>query len=231
MEFASEMILAAMHKNLRVREIPLGYRERVGESKLNAWGDGWRHVRLIVRMSPHLVLWHPGLFLTGLAIALFGVSVFDPGGMAVGSLMWQPVFFSTTLLVLGLTAALGGAVLAHHSPTAPPRVRRAFAWVADPEFGRWTLRAGTALGLAGLSLDAALLVAWLRATSMPLYERLTFAGLAQAMLLSGTLLAAFALLYRMLTSGATAETSAALVVETAPPVASVPLVVKQAGAI
>ncbi len=204
MEFASEMLIAAVRHDLRVQEIPMGYRPRIGDSKLNTWADGWRHVRLILSMSPHLVLWNPGLLLTGLAIALFGFSVFAPTGMDVGSLTWQPIFFSTTLLVVGLTASLAGAVLAHHSPTASARVRLAFAWVADPGFSRWNLRVGAFLGLVGLSLDGGLLAVWLRGSAMSLDERLTLGGLAQAMVLSGTLLTAFALLYRMLTSAARA---------------------------
>src|SRR6266516_8068218 len=44
MEFASEMILKAAKRNLRVGETPIEYHPRVGESKLNTFRDGWRHL-------------------------------------------------------------------------------------------------------------------------------------------------------------------------------------------
>lgn len=198
MEFASEMLIRATQHELRVLEIPLGYRERVGESKLNTWADGMRHLRLILRLSPHLLLWHPGLALAATALAMFGLSLLDPAGVNIGSVTWQPIFLSSTLLVLGIAATLTAAVLGHHLPTASPTVRRTFAWVAERSFILWTRRVGLGLALGGIGLDLALLVLWRRHVALPLYERLALAGLAQALLLTGTLLTAFAVLYNLL---------------------------------
>ena len=44
MEFASEMVFKAYRRGLRVSEVPIDYYPRVGESKLNRFGDAWRHV-------------------------------------------------------------------------------------------------------------------------------------------------------------------------------------------
>ena len=52
MEFASEMIVKAAKRHLRIMELPVQYRRRIGTSKLESVGDGWRHVRFILLYSP-----------------------------------------------------------------------------------------------------------------------------------------------------------------------------------
>jgi len=72
MEFASEMILKASKRKLHVGEIPIDYQPRVGESKLNTWRDGWRHLRFMLLYSSTFLFLIPGgaLLLLGLAIML-----------------------------------------------------------------------------------------------------------------------------------------------------------------
>jgi glycosyltransferase involved in cell wall biosynthesis len=72
MEFASEMILKASKRRLRVGEIPIEYQQRIGESKLNTWRDGWRHLRFMLLYSSTFLFLIPGfvLLLLGLAIML-----------------------------------------------------------------------------------------------------------------------------------------------------------------
>lgn len=48
MEFASEMIIEVTKAKLRIIEIPIQYRERIGKSKLNFISDGLRHLKLIL---------------------------------------------------------------------------------------------------------------------------------------------------------------------------------------
>jgi glycosyltransferase involved in cell wall biosynthesis len=45
MEFASEMVVRASECGLKVKQIPIYYRKRIGNSKLHAISDGLRHVR------------------------------------------------------------------------------------------------------------------------------------------------------------------------------------------
>ncbi len=52
MEFASEMVFKAYRRGLTVSEVPIDYYPRVGESKLNRFGDAWRHVRFMLLYSP-----------------------------------------------------------------------------------------------------------------------------------------------------------------------------------
>ncbi len=49
MEFASEMIIEAANRGVRIAEVPIGTAPRAGgESKLRTWRDGCRHLWLIV---------------------------------------------------------------------------------------------------------------------------------------------------------------------------------------
>lgn len=48
MEFASEMLIDAKRKGLRMTEIPICYRRRIGNSKMRSFRDGWRHMKLIL---------------------------------------------------------------------------------------------------------------------------------------------------------------------------------------
>jgi len=49
MEFALEMLIKAAKNNLRIREVPITYSKRIGESKLNSFTDTIRHLRLMSR--------------------------------------------------------------------------------------------------------------------------------------------------------------------------------------
>jgi glycosyltransferase involved in cell wall biosynthesis len=49
MEFASELIVSAVQRDLTIAQVPVPYRRRLGgEVKLRTFSDGWRHLRLVV---------------------------------------------------------------------------------------------------------------------------------------------------------------------------------------
>ncbi|MDW7726920.1 MAG: glycosyltransferase family 2 protein [Candidatus Methanoperedens sp.] len=68
MEFASEMLIEAGRKKLRVMEIPITYYPRQTPSKLHTWGDGWRHLRFMMLYNPRPFFSIPGLLLASLGI-------------------------------------------------------------------------------------------------------------------------------------------------------------------
>lgn len=198
MEFASEMLVRASRASLRVTEVSLGYRPRVGESKLRAWTDGWRHVRLIAGLSPPMLLWYPGLALVLASLIGFWFS-FGTGAGPVGSATWQPLFFSPTMLIFGLASLLAASVLGYHLPSSPSRVKDRFAWIAAPTFRRLSWHVGAWTFLAGACIDIYLFVAAIRHMQILVHDRIALAGLSQALMLSGILLLVFAALYRVLT--------------------------------
>lgn len=72
MEFASEMVIEAARKNIKIAEIPITYYPREGESKLSSFADGWRHLRFMMLYRPTPFLLGPGLIalLVGLILTL-----------------------------------------------------------------------------------------------------------------------------------------------------------------
>ena len=68
MEFASEMIIEAARKRLRIMEIPVTYYPRKTPSKLHSWGDGWRHLRFMMLYNPT-----PFFYIPGILLFIFGI--------------------------------------------------------------------------------------------------------------------------------------------------------------
>jgi len=87
MEFASEMVFKAYRRGLTVSEIPIDYYPRVGESKLNRFGDAWRHVRFMLLYSPSWLYLYPGAALLGLGIV--GMLALATGPVDILGRTWQ----------------------------------------------------------------------------------------------------------------------------------------------
>lgn len=113
MEFASEMIVEAVKKGLRIREVPISYHKRKNKnSKLSSFSDGWRHLKFMLMFAPDFLFTYPGvsLALAGLfliALAFLKVHVrFTPGtqSMIAGSLLailgYQTLFFGAFAKIL-----------------------------------------------------------------------------------------------------------------------------------
>jgi len=197
MEFASEMLIRASQEGLRIIERPLGYRPRVGRSKLAAVADGWRHLQLILLLAPQLLLFWPGVVLLTLGLALSVLSLLYPVGFALGALHWQPVFLAPILVVLGTMGALAGAVVAYHSTLTSPRAVARFAAVGDRRFTGGCITAGAVALLGGLVLEIVLFAFWVGDGSAP-SRALALAGIAQALVIAGVVMSVFGVLYRIL---------------------------------
>ncbi|HMS63514.1 MAG TPA: glycosyltransferase family 2 protein [Solirubrobacteraceae bacterium] len=108
MEFASEMVIRAARRGLVIEQFPIEYHPRGGESKLDTWSDGWRHLRFLLVHSPTHLFIIPGLVMTALGalamlvvvsqIDIFGRS-WDFHAEIAGSLL---VIIGTQVVGLGL---------------------------------------------------------------------------------------------------------------------------------
>ena len=49
MPFSEELKVEAWKRGLRCAEVPIDYRPRVGEVKLNTWRDGWRNLKFLLK--------------------------------------------------------------------------------------------------------------------------------------------------------------------------------------
>jgi glycosyltransferase involved in cell wall biosynthesis len=68
MEFASEMVIRAAKEHLDIRQFPIEYHPRGGESKLSSFRDGWRHLRFLLVHSPTHLFLIPGLVMATLGL-------------------------------------------------------------------------------------------------------------------------------------------------------------------
>jgi glycosyltransferase involved in cell wall biosynthesis len=78
MEFASEMIIRAIHCKLRMRECDIIYHARVGVSKLDSFQDGWRHLRFMLLHSPTMTMLLPGMLVWGIGLVMAIPVAFGP---------------------------------------------------------------------------------------------------------------------------------------------------------
>src|SRR3954462_9325610 len=110
MEFASEMVIRAAKEKLDIREFPIEYHPRGGESKLSTFRDGWRHLRFLLVHSPTHLFVIPGLVLFAIGalislLVLFEIDLFGRSwqlhAMIAGSLL---AIVGTQVVGLGLCA-------------------------------------------------------------------------------------------------------------------------------
>ena len=109
MEFASEMVIEASRKKLRIREVPITYHPRKGASKLRSFSDGWRHLRFMMLYRPGPFLLLPGsvALIFGLVLTLF-VMMHEPNQ----ELRMHSLILGSMLLIMGYQTLLSGIYIA-----------------------------------------------------------------------------------------------------------------------
>ena len=101
MEFASEMILKAIRNNLKIKEVPIDYHEREGESKLKSLVDGWRHLRFMLLYSPLHLFFIPGISLLLIGIVSLVWLYFGSPEILGVRFYNYPMFLSALLIIVG----------------------------------------------------------------------------------------------------------------------------------
>jgi glycosyltransferase involved in cell wall biosynthesis len=160
MEFASEMVIRASKAELKVAEFPIALHPRGGESKLNPFNDGWRHLRLMLVHNPTFLFVVPGL-LTALLGVLTMLAVFVNGALFGHTFYVHTLIGGSLLLVVG-TQLLGFGLCArtyavHHLGDRDPWLERRIAQFRL-EHG---LLAGGGLTLAGAALGGVVIGRWI----------------------------------------------------------------------
>jgi hypothetical protein len=123
MEFASEMVIRAAKESLDIRQIPIAYHPREGESKLSTFRDGWRHLRFLLVHSPTYLFLIPGavMALLGAFVMLTVVAHLNVLGrswdihtMVAGAML---LIVGSQVVALGLAArAYGVYILGERDP-------------------------------------------------------------------------------------------------------------------
>jgi glycosyltransferase involved in cell wall biosynthesis len=103
MEFASEMVIKAALKGMRITEVPVVLHPdgRSRAPHLRTWRDGWRHLRFMLLFSPRWLFLYPGLALLVGGLLLSALLVIGP--LRIGGVRLD----IHTLLVAGFVALLG----------------------------------------------------------------------------------------------------------------------------
>jgi len=117
MEFASEMVIHALKKNLKIGEIPITYYSRKGESKLSSFRDAWRHIRFMLLYSPNYLFLLPAFLIFFFGIILLLRLLFGP--VWLFGRLWDihVMVFSSIITILGwqvLNLGLCAKMYAHH---------------------------------------------------------------------------------------------------------------------
>jgi len=103
MEFASEMVIKASLRRMKITEVPvtLSPDGRSRPPHLRTWRDGWRHLRFMLLFSPRWLFLYPG-------IALFTAGLLAGAALEIGPVRVGPFGFDIhTLLLAGFCCLIG----------------------------------------------------------------------------------------------------------------------------
>jgi glycosyltransferase involved in cell wall biosynthesis len=160
MEFASEMVIRASKEKLDIREFPIEYHPRGGESKLSSFRDGWRHLRFLLVHSPTYLFMLPGAVLLALGALVVltvvaSLNVFgrewDLHAMIAGVLL---MIVGVQVISLGLCAHAYGTYFMNEKDAWFDRMRARFRL----EHG--LLLGGAVMGI-GLVIAATIVISWI----------------------------------------------------------------------
>ena len=183
MEFASEMVIRAAKEKLEIRQFPIEYHQRGGESKLSSFRDGWRHLRFLLVHSPNHLFIVPGAVMTVTGalmeliviahLAVFGRE-WDIHALIGGALL---AIVGTQIMALGVIAHAYGVYFMNEQDR----------WF-DRQRARYRLEHGLMLGggimLAGFGIGTWIAVEWISHGFGKLGEE-NFAVLAATLIIVG----------------------------------------------
>jgi hypothetical protein len=171
MEFASEMIVAALREKIKIKELPITYHPRIGESKLNPFPDAWRHIRFMLLFSPTWLFVVPGLilFLGGFICLVL---------TALGQLVFLGHAFDLHAMILFIFCALLGFQIVNLGLFA-----KTFSWleafvkkdkILDKFYGKLNLEKGIVVGfcvfMVGFLPSLRILINWIASGFGPLND-------------------------------------------------------------
>jgi glycosyltransferase involved in cell wall biosynthesis len=108
MEFASEMVVKATLRKLRIAEVPttLSPDGRSRAPHLRSWRDGWRHLRFLLLFSPVWLFFYPGLAL--LLLGLVSMAWLLPGQRSAGGVTFDvnTLVYAAAAIVCGFQAVV-----------------------------------------------------------------------------------------------------------------------------
>ena len=106
MEFASEMVVKATMRGLRITEVPttLSPDGRSRPPHLRSWRDGWRHLRFLLIFCPRWLFFYPGALLFALGVTTMAVLLPGPAMLGFVTLDVHTLLYASGAVVMGFQA-------------------------------------------------------------------------------------------------------------------------------
>jgi len=108
MEFASEMVVKATMRHLRIVEVPtvLHPDGRSRPPHLRTWSDGWRHLKFLLLYSPRWLFLYPGIFL--IILGTLTSAILLPGPVTIGDFILDinTLMYAALLIIMGVQSIL-----------------------------------------------------------------------------------------------------------------------------
>lgn len=159
MEFASEMVIEAARKKLRIKEVPVTYYPRQTPSKLHSWGDGWRHLRFMMLYNPTPFFYVPGLLLFILG-AFMTLTLAIRGNVETTSL--HSFILGSILAIIGTQMVATGSYMKVYGIIHNKIERTGItAKILDYHSLEYGLLVGILLFFAGMALGSSILFKWI----------------------------------------------------------------------
>jgi len=161
MEMASEMVIEAVDKGLRIKEVPITYYVRDAPSKLRSFQDGWRHLRFMILYRPMPFLFVPGAFVFILGIFLTATIILN--GDVVEKRL-HSFILGSMLLIIGSQILTTGIYMKAHGFVHGMYEREEgwFKKLLNYHSLEKELVAGGLVVAAGLFMGASVVSTWIR---------------------------------------------------------------------
>lgn len=163
MEYATELIAKASYKKCSITEVPVKlYKDgRSGKPHLKTWSDGWKHLKLILLLSPKWLLLYPALFFMGIGLLLGGSIIFNQVRIFNVRLDIHTLYFCSVFLILSLTCIEFYWMVNFYATSLglylPDGITK---WISNHFNFEKGLSGGIALLVTGILINAAAVYRW-----------------------------------------------------------------------
>src|SRR5262252_9228810 len=165
MEFASEMVIKASLKGMRISEVPVVLHPdgRSRPPHLRSWRDGWRHLKFLLMYSPRWLYLVPGFLLLGVGLILAFALLSGPRELANIVLDLNTLLVACCLAIAGAQLVTFGALSRYFAMKSgflpsPTSAKQMLRWANTERI----LQLGGALFFLGLTAFGYAVWSWAR---------------------------------------------------------------------
>jgi glycosyltransferase involved in cell wall biosynthesis len=169
MEFALEMLIRASEQRLVIREIPIALHARGGTSKLSPFRDGARALRLMLTLSPTYLFMMPGVLMALIGASMATIVLANADVLGRHWLL-HTLIAGSLLTVVGVQVFALGLCGQAYQTLFMNKTGNLFDRFRDRVRLSHGLLAGSALLIAGVTLEVVVLIRWAERSFGPLYE-------------------------------------------------------------